>query len=141
LNIYPDSSFLFSRYLTDGHSQEVDRRMFQRPGVLLTPFNRAELANAIFQQVFQGRISLSDARTAYADFEQDCSLGVWVITRQPEEAFSTCVDLVRRHAATLGVRTLDTLHVAAALELGVTRFWTFDQRQAQLAEAEGLTTI
>jgi len=30
--------------------------------------------------------------------------------------------------------------VATALELRADRFWTFDQRQARLAEAEGLAT-
>ena len=34
--------------------------------------------------------------------------------------------------------TLDTLHVACALELGAERFWTFDARQAKLARAVGL---
>jgi len=34
--------------------------------------------------------------------------------------------------------TLDTLHVASALELGAERFWTFDERQAKLARAVGL---
>jgi predicted nucleic acid-binding protein len=36
------------------------------------------------------------------------------------------------------VRTLDSLHVACALELKAERFWTFDDRQARLAEAVGL---
>ncbi len=35
--------------------------------------------------------------------------------------------------------TLDTLHVASALELGAERFWTFDEQQAKLAKAAGLT--
>jgi predicted nucleic acid-binding protein len=38
------------------------------------------------------------------------------------------------------VGTLDTLHVASALELGAERFWTFDERQAKLARAVGLKT-
>jgi predicted nucleic acid-binding protein len=46
--------------------------------------------------------------------------------------------LVRRHAATLGTRTLDILHVAAALVAGVRDFVTGDRRQASLAEAAGL---
>ena len=37
-------------------------------------------------------------------------------------------------------RTLDTLHVACALELKAEHFWTFDERQAKLALAEGLKT-
>ncbi|MGA2250711.1 hypothetical protein [Terracidiphilus sp.] len=41
---------------------------------------------------------------------------------------------------TLGVRTLDSLHVACALELGARSFWTFDERQERLAIAAGLNT-
>jgi predicted nucleic acid-binding protein len=40
--------------------------------------------------------------------------------------------------AKVGTRTLDTLHVASALELRATEFWTFDDRQAKLAKAVGL---
>jgi predicted nucleic acid-binding protein len=46
--------------------------------------------------------------------------------------------LGRRHSSRLGQRTLDTLHVAIALELNAERFWTFDERQAKLARAVGL---
>jgi predicted nucleic acid-binding protein len=38
------------------------------------------------------------------------------------------------------MRTLDSLHVASALLLKAERFWTFDERQAKLAKAEGLKT-
>jgi predicted nucleic acid-binding protein len=38
------------------------------------------------------------------------------------------------------VRTLDSLHVACALELKAGRFWTFDERQGKLARGEGLKT-
>jgi predicted nucleic acid-binding protein len=140
LSVYPDSSFLFPQYVADTHSQEADRRMAQRPTVLITPFHRAELASAIFQQVFRGRISAAEAQFAYASFEADCASGVWLRTTLPEPTFATCIRLARMHGPMLGVRTLDTLHVAAALELKAARFWTFDDRQARLAEAAGLAT-
>jgi predicted nucleic acid-binding protein len=47
-------------------------------------------------------------------------------------------EIARVHVAHTGTRTLDTLHVAAALELKAERFWTFDDRQAKLAKAVGL---
>jgi predicted nucleic acid-binding protein len=76
----------------------------------------------------------------YRDFERDRAGGVWVEVNFPELAFEVCAQLARRHAARLGNRTLDALHVAAALELKAERFWTFDERQAKLARAEGLKT-
>lgn len=114
--------------------------MALHPIAFLTPFQQAEVANALYQHVFRRQISLQEALSAYSGFERDCAAGVWVLTNLPEGTFSTCIQLARRHVATLGVRTLDSLHVATALELGTTRFWTFDQRQARLAEAEGLAT-
>ena len=58
----------------------------------------------------------------------------------PENAFELCADLARRYGPKLGTRTLDSLHVACALELNAQKFWTFDDRQAKLAEAVGLDT-
>ena len=138
--VYPDTSFLFSCYLSDQHSLDADRRLKVQPLVLVTPFHRAELANAIFQRAFRGKISEADAQVTYADFEQDCETGVWVITQAPDSTYSTCANLAKRHVPRLGVRTLDSLHVACALELKAQRFWTFDERQARLAEAVGLNT-
>jgi predicted nucleic acid-binding protein len=52
----------------------------------------------------------------------------------PEHAFEVCADLARRHGPKWGLRTLDSLHVACALELKAERFWTLDERQAKLAK-------
>jgi len=112
--------------------------MASKSAVFLTPFHRAELVNAVFSYVFRRQISTRDAQLALANFERDCLGGLWAQADLPQRVFSTCEVLATRHVATLGVRTLDTLHVAAALELKATAFWTFDQRQERLAEAEGL---
>jgi predicted nucleic acid-binding protein len=55
-----------------------------------------------------------------------------------DTVFDRCVQLTQRYASRVALRTLDTLHVASALELGAERFWTFDERQAKLAKAAGL---
>jgi predicted nucleic acid-binding protein len=140
LNIYADSSFFVAHYLQDRHSPEVDRRMALTPRVWLTSFQRVELLHAIQQHVFRGAITSRDAALVIQAFEQDSAGGVWVLTEQPKMIYVTCEKLALRHVAALGLRTLDSLHVAAALELKADRFWTFDQRQAKLAEAEGLAT-
>lgn len=137
---YADSSFLVSNYVQDAHSQEAVRRMGRFPSVWVTQLNCSEMAHALSQYVFRKALSGADAQTYWGEFEQDCANGVWVQADLPETTWETSVDLVRRFGPTFGVRTLDSLHVACALELKALRFWTFDERQARLAEAVGLNT-
>lgn len=68
----------------------------------------------------------------------DMKTGPWRGLAVPEQAFDRSAELARQYAPKLGVRTLDSLHVACALELKAARFWTFDERQAKLAKAVGL---
>jgi predicted nucleic acid-binding protein len=138
--IYADSSLLVSSYVDDAHSQEADRLMSTVPAIWITPLNRAEIAHAIHQYVFRGKLSLPDAERVWSNFQQDCVQGVWIPINLPEKTWETSIDLARQYGPTLGVRTLDSLHVACALELKAQRFWTFDERQARLAEAVGLDT-
>jgi predicted nucleic acid-binding protein len=140
LIVYVDSSFLVSAYAQDVHSPEVARRLSKQPHVAITPFNEVELANAVFRLVFLGRHSLLEAHLAMRSFESDCRQAVWSLLEFPTRGWETCADLARRHCPTLGIRTLDSLHVACALELKAQKFWTFDERQARLAEAVGLDT-
>lgn len=140
MTVYVDSSFVAPIYVVDIHATEARRRMGSQPKVWLTPFNRAEFAHALYQQVFRERFSAVEAQRAWSNFQQDCAQGVWIPVNLPERVWETSIDLARRYGPTLGVRTLDSLHVACALELRAERFWTFDERQARLAEAVGLDT-
>lgn len=106
--------------------------------MLLTPLILVEWAHALAGQVFRGQMSEPDARRIDATFEHDRQSGMWISTPIPERAFELCADLARRYGPKLGIRTLDSLHVACALELKAERFWTFDERQAKLAKARGL---
>jgi predicted nucleic acid-binding protein len=140
LSVYADTSFLVSLYHSDRHSAEAERRIASKPVLWLTSLHRAEWAHAIERHIFHTQLSRREAEQVYADFEADRAAGVWVEVDFPELTFEVCAQLARRHVALLGVRTLDTLHVASALELKAKQFWTFDERQAKLARAEGLKT-
>ena len=140
MKIYADSSFLVACCIQDAHSPEAIRRKILYPSVWITPLNRSELAHAINQCVFRKRITSPEAVRAWDEFKEDCALGVWIHVNLPERTWDTSIDLARRYGPILGIRTLDSLHVACALELKAERFWTFDDRQARLAEAVGLQT-
>jgi predicted nucleic acid-binding protein len=88
---------------------------------------------------FRGVSSDEDASRFYIASEADREANVWAEMSIPDAAYETAMELARKHGPHLLMRTLDTLHVACALELGAHEFWTFDQRQSKLAKAAGLT--
>jgi predicted nucleic acid-binding protein len=140
VNIYADTSFFVSLYLPDRHTSEVERRLSSRPSLWMTPLHVAECTHAIEQHVFRKAITRSEADRALQRFHGYRAQNLWREVPVPDRAFEVCAELAHRNAARLGVRTLDTLHVACALELKTEHFWTFDERQAKLATAVGLKT-
>jgi predicted nucleic acid-binding protein len=122
----------------DRHSREVEQAISSRPRLWFTPLHKAEWVHAIEQHVFRRQMSRQTAYGVYTDFERDASEGFWTETPLPANVFERAIEIARTYVAQTGTRTLDTLHVAAALELRAERFWTFDDRQAKLAKAVGL---
>lgn len=140
MSIYADTSFLVSIYLPERNSSEAQRWLASESGLWVTPLHVAEWTHAIEQQVFRKQLPPDEALSLHRMFKQHRENGSWQEVALPEFAFVRCTELGRLHCSRLGLRTLDTLHVASALELRASAFWTFDDRQAALAKAEGLQT-
>lgn len=140
MTIYVDSSFFASIYLRDAHTASALALAKSHPRLCLTPLHLAECFHAFTQQVFFGKITPSIAAKLCDQLNGDRASNIWIHTPIPEFAFERCAEIALRHGPKLGVRTLDSLHVACALELKAERFWTFDERQAKLARVEGLKT-
>ena len=105
----------------------------------MTPLHRVEWNHAIVQHAVRRVISPEEAAKVYSAFEANRKSNSWEEASIPDAAYETAVELARKHGPQMGMKTLDTLHVACALELGAREFWTFDERQAKLAKAAGLT--
>jgi len=138
LNIYADTSVFVALYLPEPHSGEALLRIDERKRIWLTPLHRVEWNHAIGRHVFRRVISDEEAAKVYSAFETNRKSSMLVEASIPEGAYERAVELARKHGPQIPMRTLDTLHVACALELGAKEFWTFDQRQERLAKAAGL---
>jgi predicted nucleic acid-binding protein len=108
----------------------------------VTHHGRAEVVNALCRARFTGELDDEGLAEALKDFEMDFSAGrlhqadiLW------RAALNLAADLSRAHTPTLGVRSLDVLHVACAVELRLRYFLTFDERQRKLAAVCGLKLI
>jgi predicted nucleic acid-binding protein len=141
LTTYLETSFLVSLYTPDANSAAAIAAMRAAAGPFpLTPFGELELTDALELRVFRGEITPAQAKLSLADLAGDLARGVLHSVPAPPSVYEEALRLARRHTASLGTRTLDILHVAAALKLGLKTLCTFDRRQAQLARAAGLRT-
>jgi predicted nucleic acid-binding protein len=137
--VYWDTSALVSLYLPDSHSAAAARALGDYAAeILFTGLHRLELTNAIALRLFRRDITPLAARQSLAALDSDLRQGILVEAPWPETCFATAGRLADRTTARLGCRSLDLLHVAAALDLRAKRFLTFDKRQRSLALAGGL---
>lgn len=139
MRVYADTSFLVSLYCPDAHSARAaqDVRRFS-PMLILTPLTELELTNALELRVFRKEAAAAEIRAAQAELQKHIRGGFFSNAAMPVTAHELARRIALRHSATKGARTLDILHVASAVLLEAEKFWTFDHRQARLAQAEGL---
>lgn len=137
---YADTSFLAALYVRDAHSERAAREQRRRRAPLpMIPLHELELRDAIRLCVFRRQMSSVQARKALAFLDDDLKTGVLAATDLSlAGVWVRASDLSARHTTRIGCRSLDILHVAAALELGAVRFLSFDGRQRQLARRAGL---
>lgn len=135
---YADTGFLISLYGRDANSSTARRLAAARPVFLLTPLGEAEFVNAIEGLVFRKYWFRTDADAVMSQFTQQRSAGVYRPAPLVSEVWDKASEFSRLYTAAIGARTLDVLHVAAALLLRPDVFLTFDKRQGKLSRAVGL---
>jgi predicted nucleic acid-binding protein len=140
MNAYADTGFVVTLYKEEATSASAAALMAgQTAGVSLSQLGALEFRNALHLAVFRGELTASDAAPMQSLFQEDVANGIFVITPVPASTlFAKAMELADRHSAGLGTRSLDLLHVAAALLLKADTFLSFDERQRKAAKAEGL---
>ena len=140
---YVDPSALLKLYIHEPESPAMNAWRRRTRGALpLAPHGQLEIVNGICLAAFRHLIDAEAMGDALASFEEDQTDGryapadvLWRAT------LKRAAEISRAHTAALGCRTLDVLHVATALELGLRVFVTFDRRQRQLARVAGLRPV
>ncbi len=137
---FADTSFIASLYLKETTSAQARAVVQAAPVRLpLIPLAMLELRNSFNRAVQRQRITAAQRDALWQDVEADIAGGFLVPTPVPsDELHKTARQLSDRHTPTLGTRSLDLLHVAAALVLEAKEFFSFDDRQRQAAASEGL---
>jgi predicted nucleic acid-binding protein len=142
-DVYADPSALLKIYLKEPESRAMAAWRVKHGAPLpVTHHGRVELINGIGLAAHRGFISEPISEAALAALDDDFSQGRCILADLLwRAALKSAGELSRKHTPTLGCRSLDVLHVASAVELGLKYFVTFDLRQQQFAKAVGLKLI
>ena len=140
---YADPSALLKLYIHERESAAMSAWRARTKGALpITLHGCLEVSNGICLARFRKAISTEALKDAIASFDEDMAEGRYVqVDVLWRATLRRAGELSRSHTPALGCRSLDVLHVATALELGLRNFITFDRRQQQLASAAGLRPI
>ena len=140
---YADPGALLKLYVHEPESAAMSAWRARTKGALpITEHGRLEIVNGICLAAFRQAISAEALRDALTSFDEDLAEHRYVHADILWRAtLRRAGEISRRHTPALGCRSLDVLHVATALELGLRYFVTFDRRQQQLAGAMGLKLL
>jgi predicted nucleic acid-binding protein len=139
---YVDPSALLKLYVHEPESSAISAWRSRKGTLPITQHGQIEIVNGICLAGFRTLLGAEGLEDALASFAEDLQDGRYVVVDVLWRAtLRRAEQLSRDQTPTLGCRTLDVLHVASALELGMRAFVTFDRRQAQLATAVGLRVV
>lgn len=153
MRIYADSSFILRLITTEEDSRETvaEYRRLGSPALFFLPLHALEVRNAILQRAFHQRRSVSSSERQHVAHERDAAFSrldrfvsrraLLEVALDMDIAIARGRKLSATHTERIGARAIDLLHVACALTLETELFLTMDNRQAQLARAEGLNVV
>jgi predicted nucleic acid-binding protein len=140
MKAYADTGFLCSLYAPDAHTGAAVARIKRQTLPLpVTWLHQVEFRNALRLRIFRKEITSAQRDASLNAMLADLAAGVLVHAATP--LIDLTIEAERlsvQHSETRGTRSLDILHVAAALVLGLPEFLTFDFRQHALALDAGL---
>lgn len=140
--VYFDSSALVAIYVAGPFSARVRSEVVRFGAVAFTPLHDLEVRNAF--RALHGRKALSAAQRTELErlLDLDLRAGRLASTSLDLAAvFLRAEQLSAAHTSKLLCRSLDILHVAAALELRRAELVSADERQLHLAATVGLKAI
>lgn len=138
--IYVESSVLTSLVMRDFNSgKAIELTASQEAPFFFNHLLKLETCNAIRLNVAAGTMDEVGAAKCERQMESLQRAGKWKLVEPDwERVFQRSMGFSRAHTSSIRTRSFDILHVAAAVELGATEFWSFDKRQWSLAREVGL---
>ena len=140
MSVYIDTGILVKSYVFETDSPAAIA-IIEEVGdpLIFSHVHAIEIPNAIRLKRFRKQLTRAQEAAAIRLFHADVETGRLAKPAYDlGEVFIRAERLSAKHSGNIGTRSLDILHVAAALESRCTGFASFDERQRKIAARAGL---
>lgn len=143
MKCYADTGLLLSLYLPETTTDVAIAAVSGLSEALpILPLGLLELRNALNFAINRKQITVVERNAIWSKVQLQIRSGFFVLlSPSSTELHDKARELSDLHTAKYATRSLDLLHVAAALLMGAETFLSFDQRQRKVAEAQGLQVL
>ena len=138
---YADSGFVVSLYLTtEGTSAQARKEVKRAPKpILVSPLSLLEIRNALNFGINRGEITREQRDAVLSEVDSHIEKGFFQMVEASQSSiYAKAQELSSKHTPEVATRSLDFMHLSAALLSEAHSFLTFDKRQAKAATAEGV---
>jgi predicted nucleic acid-binding protein len=146
VNYFFDSSALIKLYHPELGSQRV-AAIFGTAGrrIIVSRLAGVEFHSALALKSRTGHLDRAGSATLRFRFLNDVAIGAIELVELSESHYSAAERLIVRHGDTKGLRTLDAIHLALALDVhlhaGLDAFVAADKALCEVANLEGLAVL
>ena len=136
--VYVDTSALIKRYITEANSDEFDAFFMARTPLAISRLTLVEMRCALARRHRNNEITALLEEQAMDEVRTDIQDGALSVHPTNDDQVVHALHLIEQ-VAPRPLRTLDVLHLSAALRINAHEFATADKNQAAAAQALGMT--
>jgi predicted nucleic acid-binding protein len=146
LRIYLDTSAFAKLYRTECGTPKVEQLVLDSAGAcVISRLGIVEIHSALAQRTRTGELSLADAVAVMRRFREDIRLRRFRVVALSVRHYESAATLVDKYGPGSGLRTLDSLHLAIALDMRsdglVDSMIAADKVLCLVAQFEGLNAV
>ncbi|OYY93659.1 MAG: hypothetical protein B7Y41_10425 [Hydrogenophilales bacterium 28-61-23] len=138
--VFVDTSALIKRYITEANSDEFDAFFMARTPLAISRLTLVEMRCALARRRRNNEITALLEEQAMDEVRTDIQDGALIVHPINDDQAVHALRLIEQ-IAPLPLRTLDALHLSAAIRIDAHKFATADKNQAAAAQALGITTF
>ncbi|MEW6667148.1 MAG: type II toxin-antitoxin system VapC family toxin [Thermodesulfobacteriota bacterium] len=137
-SVFADTSALVKYYYPEVGSETVEEIFLKAEKIYLCQLVTTEFASALMKKVRTKTLEMGTQERIWEVFMDDLSSGQMEVIGLDDRHFKKATSIIRRYGQKQETRTLDSLQLAAALDVLEARFVTADKALSALAAKAGL---